>query len=130
MQTHLSAPSMLKVKYNNPITNPSFRQRPFLDECLVRLVLVNVEVQILRRRKLDNEADFHVVMKGFLGDLTTTFRALPKRQESATKGGGVRRAYEDVRLAVLLARVFQVQERLVEALFVLGGRFRVELEGD
>lgn len=80
---------MFKVQYNNPLANPSFRQRPFLDESLVRLVLVNVEVQILRRRKLDDETDFHVVVERFLGDLTTAFCALTKRQESATKRGGV-----------------------------------------
>jgi hypothetical protein len=42
----------------------------------VHFILVDVVVQIIARCKLEDEADLHVLVERFLGDLTTAFDAL------------------------------------------------------
>lgn len=71
-----TVPTLLEIKDNNPSIDPSLRQRPFLDERLMRLILVHIVVQILARRKFDDKANLHVVVECFLGDLSTAFDAL------------------------------------------------------
>lgn len=71
-----TVPTFFEIEDDNPVIYPPLRHGPLLDERLVHFILVDVVVQIIARCKLEDEADLHVLVERFLGDLTTAFDAL------------------------------------------------------